>query len=52
MNAAHVRAEPAIITKSGIAVDFAIAIPPRNRRKRAAYSLLMCPRRGRGLAFG
>jgi hypothetical protein len=27
MNAAHVRAVPAIITSSGIAVDFAIAIP-------------------------
>jgi hypothetical protein len=27
MNAAHNRAEPAIITRSGIAVDFAIAIP-------------------------
>jgi hypothetical protein len=28
MAATHIRAEPAIITKSGIAVDFAIAIPP------------------------
>ena len=27
MNTAHTRAEPAIITKSGIAADFAIAIP-------------------------
>jgi len=28
MNAAHIRAQPAIITRSGIAVGFAIAIPP------------------------
>jgi hypothetical protein len=27
MNAAHIRAEPAIITRSGIAVEFAIAVP-------------------------
>jgi hypothetical protein len=45
INAAHIRAQPAIITRNGIAVDFSIAIP-RNRRKRAAYSLSMCPRRG------
>jgi hypothetical protein len=46
MNAAHVRAVPAIITRSGIALDFAIAIPPRNRCKRPAYSLPMCPKPG------